>query len=159
MLSNFAYSSFSQMLISRAHKWGVEIKLINPAYSSLIGLTKFMGLYGLSSDTAAALVLARRALRKSERIPPKIARLVQVDSSRHVWSLWNALNKKLKGRKRHSFFSVANSEVEVTLLDECNNRFKGKSFDTSTVRRDSLPPILDLTVQSGFSDDVQLSLF
>jgi hypothetical protein len=104
--------------------------------------------------------LARRALRKSERIPPKIARLVQVDSNRHVWSFWNALNKKLKGRKRHSFFnSVANSKVEVTLLDECNSRFKGKSFDTSTVRRDSLPPILDLTVQSGFSDDVQLSLF
>lgn len=159
MLSNFAYSSFYQILISRAEKWGVEVRLVNPAYSSLIGLTKFMGMYGLSSDTAAALVLARRALRKSERIPPNYALLVQVDSSRHVWSLWNALNKKLKGRKRHSFFSVANSEVEVKPLDECKNRFNGKSLDTFTVRRDSLPLILDLSVQSGFFDDVQLSLF
>jgi IS605 OrfB family transposase len=84
MLSNFAYSSFSQMLISRAARWGVEVRLVNPAYLSLIGLTKFLGMYGLSSDTSAALVLARRALRKSERIPTKIARLVQVDSNRHV---------------------------------------------------------------------------
>lgn len=159
MLSNFAYSSFYQILISLAQKWGVEVRLVNPAYSSLIGLTKFMVMYGLSSDTAAALVLARRALRKSERIPPNYALLVQVDSSRHVWSWWNALNKKLKGRKRHSFFSVANSEVVVKPLDECKNRSSGKSKDTSTVRRDSLPPILDLSVRSGFSDDAQLSLF
>jgi len=159
MLSNFSYSCFHQMLMSRAFRLGIEVREINPAYSSLIGLTKFMSLYGLSSDTAAALVIARRALRFSERIPPNYARLVQVDSSRHVWSFWNALNKKLKGRKRHGFFSVANREVVVKPLDEYNNRFNGKSKDTSTVRRDSLPPILDSTVRSGFSDNIQLSLF
>jgi IS605 OrfB family transposase len=160
MLSNFAYSCFHQMLVSRAFRLGIEVREVNPAYSSLIGLLKFMSLYGLSSDTAAALVLARRAFRKSERIPTKSARLVQVDSSRHVWSFWNALNKKLKGRKRHSFFnSVANSEVVVKLLDESFDRSSSKSPDTSTARRDSLPRILDSTVQSGFSDFVQLSLF
>ncbi len=37
-----------------------------------------MGLYGLSSDTAAALVLARRAYQKSERIPAKTASCLQV---------------------------------------------------------------------------------
>ena len=83
MLSNFAYGCFFQRLNSRAFKLGIEVISVNPAYSSLIGLTKFMSLYGLSSDTAAALVLARRALRKSERIPTSYARLVLVDSSRH----------------------------------------------------------------------------
>ena len=152
MLSNFSYSCFHQMLISRANRFGIEVREVNPAYSSLIGLTKFMSLYGLSSDTAAALVIARRALRKSERIPTSYARLVQVDSSRHVWSFWNALNKKLKGRRRHSFFnSVTNSEIEVKLLDESKDRSSGKSRDTSIARRDSLPRILDSAVQSGFS--------
>jgi IS605 OrfB family transposase len=83
MLSNFAYSCFYEMLKSRAFRLGIEVIEVNPAYSSLIGLTKFMSLYGLSSDTAAALVLARRALSLSERIPTSYARLVQADSSRH----------------------------------------------------------------------------
>ena len=160
MLSNFAYSCFHQMLVSRAFRFGIEVISVNPAYSSLIGLTKFMSLYGLSSDTAAALVIARRALRKSERIPTNYARLVQVDSNRHVWSFWNALNKKLKGRKRHSFFnSVANSEVEVKLLAELKNRSSSKSQDTSIARRDSLSRIVDSSAQSAFSDSIQPSLF
>ncbi len=61
MLSNFAYSCFYQMLVSGGQRWGIEVIKVNPAYSSLIGLTKFMSLYGLSSDTAAGLVIARRA--------------------------------------------------------------------------------------------------
>ncbi len=78
MLSNFAYSKFAEILASRCERFGIELITVNPAYSSLIGLVKFMGLYGLSSDTAAALVLARRALRKSERIPAKTASCLQV---------------------------------------------------------------------------------
>jgi hypothetical protein len=106
---------------------------------------------GLSSDRLAALVLARRALRKKERIPTNYARVgaehvlpLQVDSSRHVWSFWNALSKKLKGVKCHSFFSVPNRKVEVKRLDEllCN-RFNGKSLDTSITRRDSLSRVVN----------------
>lgn len=136
MLSNFAYSCFLKMLNSCGFKHGIEVIKVNPAFSSLIGLTKFMRLYGLSSDTAAALVLARRALRKKERIPTNYARLVPVDSSRHVWSFWNALSKKLSGVKRHSFFkSVPNREVEVKLLDELHCKgFSSKSKDTLTAR-------------------------
>jgi IS605 OrfB family transposase len=136
MLNNFAYGCFLDMLNSCGFKHGIEVIKVNPAFSSLIGLTKFMRTLGLSSDTAAALVLARRALRKKEGIPTSYARLVQVDSSRHVWSFWNALSKKLKGIKRHSFFnSVSNREVEVKLLDELHcNRFSSKSQDAFTAR-------------------------
>lgn len=144
MLSNFAYGCFLETLNSCAFKHGIEVIKVNPAFSSLMGLTKFMRLYGLSSDTAAALVLARRALRKKEGIPTNYARLVPVDSSRHVWSFWNALNKKLKGVKRHSFFSVSHREIEVKLLDELHsNRFNGKSQDTFITRRDSLSRVVN----------------
>lgn len=164
MLSNFAYSSFHKMLVSRAERNGVEVITINPAFSSLIGLTKFMSLYGLSSDTAAALVIARRALRKSERIPASYARTVQVDTARHVWSFWNALNKKLKGIPRHGFFiSGANSPLEDNRLDELSeksdNRFNRKWQRTSRLRRDSSAPIVDKTVRLTSDQFVQLSLF
>ena len=48
---------------------GVEVHQVNPAYSSVIGRVKFMERYGLSVHQAAALVLARRLLGCSERIP------------------------------------------------------------------------------------------
>ena len=42
---------------------------VNPAFSSVIGRVKFMERYGLTVHQAAALVLARRLLGCSERIP------------------------------------------------------------------------------------------
>lgn len=163
MLSNFAYSRFIEMLVSRADKYGIETIKVNPAYSSIIGCSKFMSMYGLSSDTAAALVIARRALRFSERIPPIYARLVQVDSARHVWSSWNVLGKKLKGVLRHNFFeSGANSPLEVNLFDEpperSDGRSKRKRFRTSRRGWDS-PALVDNTARSTVPTYIQLSLF
>lgn len=120
MLSNFSYAKFLEILSSRTQRFGIELIHLNPAYSSVIGLLKFMPMYGLSSDTAAAFVLARRAIRKSERVPANLARFLPEDRSRHSWSYWNSLKKKLVGVKRHNFFalSAANRGVVVTLVDE-----------------------------------------
>ncbi len=123
MLSNFAYSAFAKILETRCHKLGIELITVNPAYSSLQGLTKFMSLYGLNSGTAAALVLARRALRKSERLPRGLHNALKkpVDSFRHVWSAWSQVARVLDicgGKARHRFYTQsrgANSLLEVTL--------------------------------------------
>lgn len=79
-----------------------------------------MPMYGLSSDTAAAFVLARRAIRKSERVPANLARFLPEDRFRHSWSFWNWLKKKFDVIKRHDFFdfNAANSGMVVTLVDE-----------------------------------------
>lgn len=103
MLNAFAYGTFKEVLESQCNNRGVTLIKVNPAYSSLIGLTKFMRVYGMSSDTAAALVLARRAMRLSESIPDEYASLV-VMTRKHVWSAWYRLNQKLKGSRRHSFY-------------------------------------------------------
>lgn len=124
MLSNFAYSTFDKMLESRCYKFGIETIRVNPSYSSIQGLTKFMSMYGLNSGTAAALVLARRALRKSERLPRALHVTLKkpVDSFRHVWSAWSAAARVLNtvgGRNRHLFYTQrreANSLLEVTLV-------------------------------------------
>lgn len=103
MLNAFAYGTFKHVLQVRCWSRGVQLIKVNPAYSSLIGLTKFMRIYGMSSDTAAGLVLARRAMRLSESVPGQFASLV-VRTRKHVWSSWYRLNKKLKGVRRHSFY-------------------------------------------------------
>ncbi len=66
MLSSFAYSKFAVLVHSKAKLSAIQVIEVNPAYSSLIGMVKFMTFYGLNSGTAASLVLARRSLRLSE---------------------------------------------------------------------------------------------
>ncbi|MEA5596278.1 IS200/IS605 family accessory protein TnpB-related protein [Rivularia sp. UHCC 0363] len=72
MLNYFAYSKFNNLILLQCNNRGIQLIKVNPAYSSLIGLTKFMALYGMSSDTAAGLVLARRAMRLSESVPEEV---------------------------------------------------------------------------------------
>ncbi|MBR8840143.1 MAG: IS200/IS605 family accessory protein TnpB-related protein [Stigonema ocellatum SAG 48.90 = DSM 106950] len=130
MLSNFAYSTFAQMLLARCQKFGIELIKVEPAYSSVQGLTKFMAMYGMDSGSAAALVLARRALKKSERLPRAlhVALKKPADNFRHVWRAWSVVAKVLntKGsRNRHVFFtqkSGANSRKQVTLTGLSLNR-------------------------------------
>ena len=107
MLSQFAYSKFNDLVKSKARLKAIKVVEVNPAYSSLIGMTKYMSLYGLNSGTAAALVLARRSLRLSERLPRVCNALVSpVDDSKHVWTYWARISKLLKGCRRHSFFGM-----------------------------------------------------
>ena len=69
MLSSFSYGKIKSCFLSRGIRQGVEVHQVNPAFSSVIGRVKFMERYGLSVHQGAALVLARRLLGCSERIP------------------------------------------------------------------------------------------
>lgn len=103
MLSNFAYSKFLQLLKARCFNLGIELLEVNPAFSSVIGLVKFMSMYGLNSATAAAYVLARRAMHLSERIPANSA-YQGPEPRKHVWSYWNSVSRRIKSSSRHSFY-------------------------------------------------------
>ncbi len=107
MLSNFAYAKFTDLVKSKSRLAAIQVIEVNPAYSSLIGMVKFMSLYGLNSGTAASLVLARRSFRFSERLPRVCnASFAPVDANKHVWSYWARISKLLKGCLRHSFFGM-----------------------------------------------------
>ena len=99
MLSSFSYGKIKAYFLSRGYREGVEIHQVNSAYSSVIGRVKFMERYGLTVHQAAALVLARRLLGFSERIPRRwvapvgngvhVAFTVPVRKRvKHVWTYW-----------------------------------------------------------------------
>ena len=101
MLSSLSYAKTLACFLSRGHREGVGIHQVNPAFSSVIGRVKFMDRYGLNVHQAAALVLARRLLRCSERIPRRrvapvgngvhVAFHVPVRKRvKHVWTFWGA---------------------------------------------------------------------
>lgn len=117
MLSGWSYAAFNEMLDSICQNRGITVLRVNAAYSSVIGMVKYARMYGLGSDCAAALVIARRAMRLSERLPSSITAYLSVKDGKHVWSHWSQLNKKLKasGVRRHTFYSNANCGLMVKL--------------------------------------------
>ena len=104
---SFSYGKVKAYFISRGHRNGVEVFQVNPAFSSVIGRVKFMERYGLSVHQAAALVLARRLLGCSERVPRR--RICPVGNGvhvaftvparkrvKHVWTYWGAILGQLR---------------------------------------------------------------
>ena len=107
MLSSFSYGKIKAYFLSRGYREGVEVNQVNPAYSSVIGRVKFMERYGLSVHQAAALVLARRLLGCSERIPRRrvcpagngvhVAFTVPARKRvKHVWTYWGGVLGQLR---------------------------------------------------------------
>ena len=107
MLSSLSYAKTLACFLSRGHRQGVEIRQVNPAFSSVIGRVKFTERYGLSVHQAAALVLARRLLGCSERIPRRwvapVGNGVRVafcvparKRVKHVWTHWGAISGQLR---------------------------------------------------------------
>ena len=107
MLSSFSYVKVKAYFLSRGYREGVEVRQVNPAFSSVIGRVKFMERYGLSVHQAAALVLARRLLGCSERVPRRrvapAGNGVQVAFTvparkrvKHVWTYWGAISGQLR---------------------------------------------------------------
>ncbi len=108
MLSSFSYQMILSHLQSSGSKKGVLVKQVNPAYTSLIGRVKFARRYGLTIHQAAALTIGRRFLGLSEKppsCPGKIPdgkdghvtlELPVRNRTKHVWSFWKELNKKLQ---------------------------------------------------------------
>ena len=123
MLSSFAYSSILTQLKSRAQKQGIEVKEINPAYTSIIGRVKFSKRYGLSTHHAAALVIARRFFRFSEKPPSRLTDIPDGKSGQvalplpvrnrgeHVWAFWRRLNKKLSVVLAAHFRAIRNRSM------------------------------------------------
>ncbi len=97
MLSNLSTLMFREALISRCQRFGIGLHLVNPAFTSVIGMIKFMPRYGLNSGTAAAMTIARRAMGYSERAPVCLVR--PEDQPRHPWTTWNRVARYLKSNK------------------------------------------------------------
>ncbi|WP_445176214.1 hypothetical protein [Microcoleus sp.] len=122
MLSGWAYSEFYKQLSSILSNCGIELIAVNPAYSSIIGLVKYLRMYGLASDESAAMVIARRAMKLSEKIPRSLTAYSEVNSEKYVWSEWSQLNKKIKHSamisRRCDYYSVSNWSFLVNLDNE-----------------------------------------
>jgi hypothetical protein len=130
MLSSWAYSRFHQLLGSILSNRGISLFTRNPVYTSLIGMVKYARMYGLSSDVAAALAIARRGMNLSERLPRSVSAYLQVNCRKHVWSALHQLHKLIGQsaviNRRHDYYSVSNWSLLVKPNVEPQVRALGK---------------------------------
>ncbi|MDJ0601614.1 MAG: hypothetical protein QNJ37_22555 [Crocosphaera sp.] len=132
MLSGFIYDKFRAFLVARAEKYGIEVIFKNPFATSVIGMVKYMAKYGLNSAFAAAMVIARRALGFSERIPRSYWPIIGIctespeDGLVQSWGQWGKICKLLSKLKisRHQMFESA--KVLEALHDAISRTRRGK---------------------------------
>ncbi len=110
MLSALAFSSFKQKLVTRAHRNGVAVHKINPAFTSIQGAVRYATQLGTDVHHAAAVEIGRRYLRCSPSSAPYAGRVLRVPSKhghvtftapdrmpgKHVWSWWRRALKEYR---------------------------------------------------------------
>lgn len=120
MLSNLSTGMFREALISRCKRYGIGLHKVNPAFTSVIGMIKFMPRYGLNSGTAAAMTIARRAMGCSERAPHCLVR--PEDRARHPWTTWHRVSRYLKSNKvrRSELFDWMKTLGKILVVSDSN---------------------------------------
>jgi len=105
----FTHKKFLEAVKRRAEREGVEVREVNPAYTSVIGRHKYASYYHITIHQAAALVVARRGQGFSEHLRGLKTPLLEAleageegesapDRRVHSWSLWR-LTRDLPSRK------------------------------------------------------------
>jgi IS605 OrfB family transposase len=130
MLSQFAYKEFKKLITSQCFKFAIELKEVNPAYTSVIGKVKFSLGYGLSTHMSAAMAIARRALGFGESLRAKTKYSLSLpdrNRRKHVWSDWRLINPRVFPEKYRTYW-------EDRL---CPEHLQGENEFSSSLTRES----------------------
>ena len=142
MLSGFAYAKFFELLKARCLKLGIKVIEVSPKYSSQIGVVKYMRRYGMGSDSAAGLVLARRGMGiYYEKLPARYAFQTSVhpEARQHVFAHWQCFNSYYKKIGfRNSWFAPnltgSTGDGLVNTVRTINEMVKGTSKASAQAR-------------------------
>ena len=115
MRHNFIYAQLLQAIERRAIKYRVEIRKVNPAFTSKIGILKYQNQYSLNRHTAAALVIARRGLGIMEQIRVRLEPLKKDMLNLAGRGVSIALTKKAYSYLRHLYRVI---EIKTPPLTE-----------------------------------------
>jgi len=137
-LQKWVYKRLLNKIEITAIRIGIEVKKVNPAYTTLIGKLKYAPQYNIDKDIAGAYVIARRGLGFKEKLPTNY--------------------KELLNDTEFLVYSIARIEDNITnikqkIKDEKNQYRKNKLKSTLTKLRKDLKTLKIhlLYIQSGKS--------
>lgn len=119
MLSNMCYAQFNEILTSRCNRFSVSLIKVSAAYTSVIGITKYMAIYGLNSGCAAALVIARRGQGRTESLPKSHASFFKKPEDFSKPGAWGQVAKKINicgGINRHKWYQFGQKQVKANSM-------------------------------------------
>ena len=110
--SMFASATIRQLAESKTFKYNVGVKFINPAYTSQTGKIKYMKQFGMSIHESAALVIGRRAMGYTDRLPGVFRDMI-TKRQRFLPRLkqWKAAYKYTKSLSRVDIINTRNSNT------------------------------------------------
>ena len=104
-VSEFAYAKMTQLAEYKGKKYKLEVRKVNPAYTSQIGKLKFMRQLGLSIHEAAAYAIGRRAMDIEDQVPNSLVHLIpEKTRKKHYWSHWAYLYRATKNIPTNTFY-------------------------------------------------------
>ena len=96
-LHNLPYKRYIDFVKSLGIKYGLEVIVRNPAFTSIIGELKYMNRMKLNSHIATSYVIGRRGLGFSERPLKEQRQLLETKKPlaeySSNWAMWSTLNK------------------------------------------------------------------
>ena len=96
--ANFVWSKFLELLERKCVEHGIAYKKVNPAYTSVIGKTKYKEMFRVTTHEAAAFVIARRGLGFNEKVS-----VYKCEAKRVKRKIMGTLGEKYRGKKVHSW--------------------------------------------------------
>lgn len=114
---SFAKTKMQKALISRGVKFGFKIKMVNPAYTSVIGRFKYSKMYGLSVHEAASFVIGRRGVHFEEKLPKEVLKQLQNVVKPHLVKTLGTMEvseKKTKtGKQRRKYIGMLLNNIDT----------------------------------------------
>lgn len=95
-LHRLPYGRYLEIIDYVRVKYCMDVIIVNPAFTSIIGKLKYVNSCKLNSHTAASYVIGRRALGFGEHIPKSLKSYLQNKKFKSNWAKWSYLNKILK---------------------------------------------------------------
>jgi len=99
---NFCKRLLFNRIVVALRKRGIAVFTVPAKFTSLIGYFKYSRVYGLSAHQAAALVIARRALGFTERVPKEILKMLSPGEGWQHFKLWGRLFGLFKAARKRA---------------------------------------------------------
>lgn len=119
--SNFVWRKFIELLERKCIQHGIAYKKVNPAYTSLIGKTKYKDMFGITTHESAAYAIARRGLGFNEKLS-----VYSCEAKRVKKKVMGTLAEKYQNKKVHSW--VLWSKVKTVLTGLRNKTYDLKEL-------------------------------
>jgi IS605 OrfB family transposase len=115
-LQKWSYKRLLEKIEILARRSGIEVRKVNPAYTSVIGKLKYAPLYNIDKDVAGAYVIGRRGLGFRERLPKNYKRLLD-DEAFLLYSIARVEDKisKVKEKIRSETNPYKKNKLKATL--------------------------------------------